>query len=273
MLEQAVLERSETPPPQPFEIFGKPKILIVEDNAEVRAFQRKHLEAAYQILEAADGAAGLAAARETQPDLVLSDVMMPVMDGYALCRALKADERLRTIPVILLTAKAGEQETVHGLESGADDYIAKPFNMSELKARVTTLIRSRRQARSQFSREIVVQPAGITIQPEEEVFLKRVLAVVEDHLGDSGFGVGAMADAVGLSRRQFERRLTQAAGETPAELLRRMRLERARQLLDARSGTIAEVAYAVGFRSPAHFSKAFRKAFGLSPSAFSDNAS
>ncbi len=175
--------------------------------------------------------------------------------------------------MILLTAKAGEQETVHGLESGADDYIAKPFSMNELKARVTTLIRARRQARRQFSREIVVQPAGITIQPEEEVFLKQVLAIVEDHLGDSGFGAGAMADAVGLSRRQLERRLTQAAGETPAELLRRMRLERARQLLETRHGTIAEVAYAVGFRSPAHFSKAFRKAFGLSPSAFSDNAS
>ncbi|HMB92904.1 MAG TPA: ATP-binding protein, partial [Rhodothermales bacterium] len=273
MLEQAVLEPSETPPPQPFEIFGSPKILIVEDNAEVRGFLRKHLEATYHILEAADGAAGLAAAREAQPDLVISDVMMPEMDGYALCRALKADERLRTIPVVLLTAKAGEAETVQGLESGADDYIVKPFSMSELKARVATLIQARQQARHQFSREVVVQPAGIRIQSEDEAFLKRVLAVVEARLGDSTFNAGAMADAVGLSRRQLERRLAAVAGETPAELLRRLRLERARQLLETHSSTIAEVAYAVGFKSPAHFSKAFRKAFGLSPSAFSENAS
>ena len=264
---------SEPPSSEPFKIFGEPKILIVEDNAEVRGYLRTHLEATYRILEAADGAAGLATAREAQPDLILSDVMMPEMDGHALCRALKADEQLRTIPVVLLTAKAGEQETVYGLESGADDYIVKPFSVRELKARVAALIRARRQAQRQFSREIVVQPAGITIQPEDEAFLERVLAVVEARLGESSFSAGAMADAVGLSRRQLERRLAEAAGETPAELLRRMRLERARQLLGARSGTIAEVAYAVGFRSPAHFSKAFRKAFGVSPSAFSENAS
>jgi signal transduction histidine kinase/ligand-binding sensor domain-containing protein/DNA-binding response OmpR family regulator len=248
-------------------------ILVVEDNAEVRAFLRAHLEATYRILEAVDGADGLATARETAPDLVLSDVMMPKMDGYALCQALKADERLRTIPVVLLTAKAGAQETVDGLKGGADDYIVKPFHMDELKARLATLIRGRRLARRQFSREIVVQPADVVVQPEEEAFLERVLDIVEAQLGDSTFGAGAMADAVGLSRRQFERRLKAITSETPAELLRRMRLERAQQLLAARSGTIAEVAYAVGFRSPSHFSKAFRNAFGVSPSAFSENAS
>jgi signal transduction histidine kinase/ligand-binding sensor domain-containing protein/DNA-binding response OmpR family regulator len=276
-LEEAALS-ADTAAPDPSEPRAAPDektatILIVEDNAEVRAFLRTHLEATYCILEAVDGAAGLAVARETPPDLVLSDVMMPEMDGYALCRALKADERLRTIPVILLTARAGEQETVHGLECGADDYMAKPFSMSELKARVAALIDARRQARRQFSREIVVQPAEVVIQPEDEAFLERVLAVVEAQLGDSTFSAGAMADAVGLSRRQFERRLKAVTGETPAELLRRMRLERAQQLLNAHSGTIAEVAYAVGFRSPSHFSKAFRNAVGVSPSAFSENAS
>jgi DNA-binding response OmpR family regulator len=248
-------------------------ILVVEDNAEVRAFLRTHLEATYRVLEAADGADGLAVASEARPDLVLSDVMMPEMDGYALCCALKADEQLRTIPVTLLTARAGEKETVHGLECGADDYIAKPFSMDELKARVAALIDARRRARHQFSREIIVQPADVVIQPEEEAFLERVLAIVEAQLGDSTFSAGTMADAIGLSRRQFERRLKAITNETPAELLRRMRLERAQQLLEARSGTIAEVAYAVGFRSPSHFSKAFRNAFGVSPSAFSENAS
>ena len=245
---------------------SRPVVLVVEDNAEVRALVRGYLEAQYHVLEAADGEAGLAVAREAQPDLVISDVMMPKMDGYALCRALKADAKLHTTPVVLLTAKAAQEDTVHGLEAGADVYMPKPFSAGELRAHVANLIASRRQMRAQFSREVVVHPTGVVIPSEEEALLERILAVVEAHLGDSTFHVNRLADEVGLSRRQLTRRVKALTGEAPSELIRRMRLERAADLLAARAGTIAEVAYAVGFKTPAHFSTAFREAYGLSPS-------
>lgn len=248
-----------------------PAILIVEDNAEVRAFLRRHLEEHYHIIEAADGVAGLEAARRAQPALILSDVMMPRMDGYALCRALKADDTLRAIPVVLLTARASEEDTMEGLETGADDYIPKPFNMSELRVRVDNLVASRQRLRRQFSREIMVQPAGIVVSSEEEAFLKRLLEVIEDCLGDSTFGVDQLADAVGLGRRQLTRRVRALTNEAPGTLIRRMRLERAAQLLKARAGTVSEIAYAVGFQSPSHFSVAFRDTYGTSPSDFFEN--
>ncbi len=198
--------------------------------------------------------------------MILADVMMPVMDGYELCRALKADDELRNVPVVMLTAKAAEADTLEGLGIGVDDYISKPFSMPELKARVANLIHSRQQMRRQFSREILVQPSGIAVDAAEEVFLDRVLEVIEMHLGDSSFGVEWLADEVGISTRHLRRRLEALTGEPPADLIRRLRLERASQLLNAHAGTVAEVAYIVGFKSHSHFSAAFREAFGVSPS-------
>ena len=244
----------------------KPSVLIVEDNADVRQLLRGQLGDAYRIHEAADGAAGLAAARIHRPDVIVSDVMMPRMDGYALCRALKSDDALRTIPVILLTAKASEASRVYGLEGGADDYLVKPFSRRELELRIANLILSREELRLKFSREIHVKPGDVAIQPEDEVFLERVLQTIETHLSDSSFTTDVLADALGLGRRQAERRVKEVTGETPPELLRRMRLERAIQLLKLRPGSISEVAYTVGFKSPSHFARLFRKVYGVSPS-------
>ena len=205
-----------------------PVVLVVEDNADVRAFLREELEARYRIVEAADGEAGLAAARQHTPDLVLSDVMMPKLDGYALCQKLKADERLRHVPVVLLTAKAAEADALQGLTCGADDYLSKPFSAEALRARVANLLASRRQLRAQFSREFVVQPSGVVVASEEEAFLERVLAVIESaDGGEYGFGVEALAEEVGVSARQLRRRVRAVTGESPGALVRRMRLERA----------------------------------------------
>ncbi|MFQ5569998.1 MAG: ATP-binding protein [Rhodothermales bacterium] len=269
--EAALLEEALLPPvievqPAAASDGKKSTILVVEDNADVRAYLRSHLDADYHVVEAEDGEAGLERARETRPDLILADVMMPRMDGYEMCRLLKAHDELRAIPVVMLTAKAGEQDTLEGLGSGADDYLAKPFSVGELKARVANLIASRREMRAKYSREVVVRPADITITPEEEVFLDRVLEVANEHLGESTFSVDWLAEEVGLSRRQLERRVEAVTGQAPAELIRRLRLERASQLLRARAGTVSEIAYSVGFRSAAHFSKAFRMMYGESPS-------
>ena len=242
-----------------------PVVLVVEDNADVRAFLREELEAHYHVVEAADGEAGLEAARQHAPALVLSDVMMPRMDGYALCRKLKEDEQLRSVPVVLLTAKAAEEDALEGLACGADDYLAKPFSAEALKARVANLITSRRRLRAQFSREVVVQPAGVVVASDEEAFLERVLEVIEAHMAESTFGVEALAAAVGVSARQLRRRVKAVVGESPGSLVRRLRLERAGQFLEAESGTVAEVGYRVGFESASHFSKAFRAHFGHAP--------
>ena len=243
-----------------------PLVLLVEDSAEVRAFLRRHLASHYRLLEAADGAEALALARQHRPDLILSDVMMPGMDGLTLCRALKADERLRAIPLVLLTAKAADADAVEGYGCGADAYVTKPFAMDVLQARLAALIAARHRLRDQYARTLRLAPADIEVPAAEEAFLTGVLAAAEAHLGASTFGVDALAEAVGLSRRQLERRLKETLGEAPAALLRRLRMERAAQLLEAGAITVQEVAAAVGYRSASHFARAFREHFGHAPS-------
>ncbi|MGA7305882.1 MAG: response regulator, partial [Rhodothermales bacterium] len=250
-----------------------PLILIVEDNADVREYLRSHLGSNYRLVEAEDGEAGLAATREHRPDLIISDIMMPRMDGYEMCRLIKKNEDLRHIPVIMLTAKAGEHDTVEGLQSGADDYMAKPFSVTELEARVGNFISSRRLLREKYSHEIIVKPGDIEIAPEEEVFLDSVLEAVNSHLADSNYTVDWLADDIGLSRRQLERRVQAVTGQSPADLVRNLRLQRASQLLRAHAGTVAEIAYSVGFTSPKHFSTAFSKQFGESPTAYATHRS
>ena len=242
-----------------------PLVLLVEDSAEVRAFLRRHLAPTYRLLEAADGAQALALAHRHHPDLILSDVMMPGMDGLTLCRALKADERLRAIPIVLLTAKAADADAVEGYGCGADAYVTKPFAMDVLQARLAALIAARHRLRDQYARTLRLAPADIEVPAAEEAFLTGVLAAAEAHLGASTFGVDALAEAVGLSRRQLERRLKETLEETPAALLRRLRMERAAQLLEAGAMTVQEVAAAVGYRSASHFARAFREHFGHLP--------
>jgi CheY-like chemotaxis protein len=247
-------------------------VIVVDDNADVRAFVRGNLEAHFRVLEAADGEAGLALIRRHRPDLVVSDVMMPGLDGHALCRAVKADDELRHIPVILLTARAEEADVIYGLEGGADDFMTKPFSMRELEVRVINLILSRRELRSRYGGTLVLESADLVIPAGDGDFMKRVLGVIDRHLGDGNFSTDWLADEVGLSRRQVERKVKDITQQTPPELVRRLRLERAAQILEARPGSIAEVAYAVGFKSPAHFSVAFRKAYGHTPTQHIDNA-
>ena len=258
-------------------------VLVVDDHAGIRAYLRRHLEGDYRVIEAADGAEALAVTRERLPDLVVSDVMMPVMDGVALCRALKADPATDFVPVVLLTAKAGEEATLAGLDALADDYVTKPFNVREVRARVENLIRQRRRLRERWSAASgdghadepappPAPPAGdggsAEDDPERVALRAAVREAVEAHLADEDFGVDALAQAVGLSRSSLYRRL--GDGPTPNAMLREARLARGARLLEGGAGTVAEVAYAVGFRSVSHFSRAFREAHGVPPSAYAE---
>lgn len=262
----------DTPPdgaaPEEAPLDGAPLILIVEDNADVRAFIRENLQAVYQLMEAADGVQGYQQATEQIPDLILSDVMMPKMDGVELCAKLKADEKTAHIPVILLTAKASGGDKIEGLKTGADDYIIKPFKADELLVRIKNLIESRKKLREQFSREITLQPRSVKVSSADERFLLRLMEIMEEHMADFTFGVEALGKALGMSRVQLYRKLKALTNQSPGDFIRMMRLKRAAELLAQDSGSIAEVAYAVGFNDPSYFSKSFHKQYGQTPSEY-----
>jgi signal transduction histidine kinase/ligand-binding sensor domain-containing protein/DNA-binding response OmpR family regulator len=244
-------------------------VLVVDDNDEVRAYVRQHLASRYRVLEAVNGEQGLDLARRRLPDLVLSDVMMPVMDGYALCRALKSDPDTDFIPVILLTARAEGEDRLTGLRERADDYLTKPFDVRELLARIENVVATRRRLRERFAgARLTIHPTRIDAEPAAHRFIEQVRSAIEAHLGDDDFTVERLAAEVAQSRGNLHRKLRELLGESPSDLIRRMRLERAAELLEAGAGSVGEIAYAVGFKSVAHFSNAFNQMHGARPSAW-----
>jgi signal transduction histidine kinase/ligand-binding sensor domain-containing protein/DNA-binding response OmpR family regulator len=259
-------------PPEPAGDADVTTVLVVDDNSEVRTYVKQHLAPRYRVLEAVNGAQGLEMARRLLPDLVLSDVMMPGMDGYALCRALKSDVDTDFIPVILLTARAETEDRLAGLTEQADDYLTKPFDVRELLARIANVVATRRRLRERWAGRapapVQIHPTPVVVEPADERFIEQVRAAIERHLGDESFNVERLASEVAQSRGNLHRRLRDLVGETPSDLIRRMRLERAAQLLESAAGSVAEVAYAVGFKSVAHFSNAFVEQHGVRPSAW-----
>ncbi len=245
-----------------------PIILIIEDNADVRAYIREQLEPEYAILEAGDGEAGIAQAIEVIPDLVISDVMMPKRDGFEVCRTLKTDERTSHIPVILLTAKAREKEKLAGLETGADAYVLKPFRRKELAVRVRKLVELRRKLRARFSTATVIKPSEVEATSMDRIFLERVIEIIETHFDDETFNVETLAKEVTMSVSQVNRKLKALIGQPAGQMIRSMRLQRAADLLAKKSGTVAEICYAVGFSDQANFTRSFKKQFGCSPAAY-----
>jgi signal transduction histidine kinase/DNA-binding response OmpR family regulator len=243
-------------------------ILIIEDNADLRAYIRDILYSENRILEAADGAQGLDAAVESIPDLIISDVVMPRMDGFELCRRLKTDERSSHIPVILLTARASGESKLTGLETGADDYIIKPFDSRELSARVKNLIEQRRKLRERFSQAVTLKPSEIAVTSADEKFLRRAIDIIENHLSDADFRVDQFGREIGLSRVQLHRKLRALTGKSATGFIRAIRLQRAVVLLEHRYGNISEIAYEVGFSKPSYFAECFRKQFGCLPSEY-----
>ena len=246
-----------------------PLILIVEDNLDVASYICSILDNDYRIIAAENGKEGLKKALAKYPDLIISDVMMPEMDGFELCRKLKTDERISHIPVILLTAKADLESKIEGLEFGADDYVTKPFEAKELQIRSKNLIEQRRKLREKFSQLIDLKPADISASSMDEQFLKRFMAVFEEHISESDFSTDKIAREVGMSRSNLNRKLKALTNQSTHESIRSLRLKRAAQLLKKATGSVAEIAYQVGYNNTSHFAKAFREQFGLSPAAFS----
>ncbi|QDK81892.1 response regulator [Spirosoma sp. KCTC 42546] len=250
-----------------------PRLLVVEDNDELARFIAESLPRNYRIQRAVNGQDGLKQALEQMPDLILSDVMMPLMDGFTLCNQLKADLRTSHIPVILLTAKSSVENRLAGLSLGADDYLTKPFQITELQLRVRNQLVSKQRQREWVQASLRnPDPASPPPSPETtDPFLIRLYALFEANLSDSGFGLDQLMRELGMSRTNLFRKVKALTGLTAHELLRNYRLKQAAQLLRS-NVSVSETAYQVGFESAAYFSKCFRELYQQSPSEFAAQA-
>ena len=253
------------PPPGP----EPPQVLVVEASAEVRLELVQGLGPDYRVLEAGDGEEGLYKAQETVPDLVMAGIILPRLDGLALCRRLKGAELTSHIPVIMLAASDAENAQIRALEAGADDFLPQPWRLPLLRARADNLLRSRRKLHELFGHEITLQPRDLAANQIDAQFLRRIIDTVESHLSDYEFDVEAMARLMAVSRRQLFRKLKAVTGCTPNALLRAMRLKRAARLLQESQMTITEIIYAVGFSDLKHFRTVFREQFGVLPGEYS----
>jgi signal transduction histidine kinase/DNA-binding response OmpR family regulator len=244
-------------------------ILVVEDHEEVRKYIQISLKSSYTVEEAKNGKEGIEKAREIIPDLIISDVMMPEKDGCELCRELKNDIRTSHIPIILLTAKASEESIIKGLETGADDYITKPFNTRILLTRIKNLIDLRQQMQLKIQREKMLLPSKISVSSLDDQFLKKFQEIIEKNLDDTEFRIDVLCEKLGMGRSTLFRKIGALTGQTPNQFILSYRLERAAQiLLKDKSRKITDVALDVGFETPAYFTKCFKDKFNQPPSSF-----
>jgi signal transduction histidine kinase/DNA-binding response OmpR family regulator len=243
-------------------------VLVVEDNADVRLYIRGSLEPGYRVIEAPDGRQGIAAARKHYPDIIISDIMMPGVDGYELCRVLKKDVATSHIPIILLTARVQEENVIQGLECGADDYVTKPFNTQILMARVKNLMDLRRQLQEKYKREIRLQPAEIPVSSVEQEFMKDLQKAMEANLSDPEFNIDRLADLLYMSRATLNRKIRALTGESANRYIQVYRLKRGAQLLKDNFGNVTQVAFAVGFSSTPYFAKCFKEIFHQTPQSY-----
>ena len=246
----------------------QPLLLIVEDHPDVRHYISEQLSGSYQITTATNGQEGLTRASAIIPDLIISDVMMPEMNGFEFCESIKTDEKTSHIPVILLTARAGDESKLAGLETGADDYLTKPFNSMELKARVRNLIEQRRRLRSQRTESGQEAARHQDLRPIDRQFLERVDAVIESQIANEEFSVEMLGREVNMDRTQVHRKLRALINRSAGEHIQFIRMQRAAALLKTSADSIAEIAWQVGFSDPSYFSKCFRKQFGKSPKEY-----
>lgn len=250
----------------------KPILLIVEDNVDVRTYVGEIFTNNYSILEAPNGRKGIELAIEYIPDIIISDIMMPVTDGIELCNILKVDERTSHIPIVILTAKAGDGNKIIGIETGADDYITKPFNAELLALKVKKLIELRKKLQERYSQDVVLKPKDITINPTEVLFLERLQAVLDSNLIESSFSNEEFCRAVAMSRMQLHRKLKALFGMSTSEFIRSQRLKLAATLLKSSDANISDICYSVGFNDPAYFSKCFKEVYHCTPSEYLDQS-
>lgn len=245
-------------------------ILIVDDNEDIRSYLRVLLAGQYYVIEASDGQNGLRLAKESVPDLIVSDVMMPVMDGLTFCSKIKEDVVTSHIPVILLTARSDESQRIEGYEHGADAYITKPFNDHLLLVRISNLLQARRQRKNDEAKQMLLVEDIQTDEPGERMFLERFKKAAKSHIGDANLRMDDLGSELSLSKVQMYRKVKALTGKTPAEVLREMRMQKAYSLLKQTDKTISEVAAEVGFAIPGYFSACFKKQFGINPTELRD---
>ena len=243
----------------------KPEVLIIDDNIDIRTYLRSVLSEKYNVSEASDGKVGLELARKIVPDIVLSDIMMPVMDGLEFCQQLKTDKAISHIPVILLTARSLDEQRAEGYEHGADAYISKPFSLRLLLSRIDNLIESRKKLNQTWSKGVEDDEIGNLSNEIDKSFLKQLRKIIQENLSNSDLSVEQIGDEIGLSRVQLYRKVKALTGYSPVEMLRKARLMRARHLLQTTDKSVSEVAYAVGFSTPSYFSKCYKEEFDLQP--------
>ena len=255
-----------------------PVILLVEDEADYRLLIASDLEEDYQVVEAANGKEGLEKALETVPDLIVTDLMMPVMDGIELCRRLKAGVETAHIPVVMLTAKTAVESQVEGLRSGADDYVTKPFNMMLLRARISNLLETRRLLRRHVAREFACSAGEDPISemlemPElrsglDRTFLENLCRILKAHYTDLGFNTDSLATELNMSQRSMQRKIKACVDLTPVQLIAEYRLKKAEALLKDPEMHVTDVAFEVGFGDLSHFYRVFKKKHDMNPSQY-----
>ncbi|NJN28589.1 MAG: response regulator [Cyclobacteriaceae bacterium] len=245
----------------------KPLLLIVEDNAELRAFLRQYLKGDFRILEEENGESGLKRAISSIPDIIVSDIMMPVMNGLEMCGKLKSDHKTSHIPVVLLTARSSVENNLEGLNTGADDYICKPFHAQILEQKIKNLIRQRAALQKRFSEGMFLTNKKDLLTAEEK-FLKKIMGIIENHLADPSFDVNVFAGELHMSRSVLYRKFKALTGQSVNELISEVRLKKAAALLELGPESVSEVAYEVGYSDPQYFSKCFRKKYCVTPSEY-----
>lgn len=243
-------------------------LLIVEDNPDVRYFIRSHFESFFVVYEARNGREGLDLAIKIIPDVIISDVLMPDIDGYEFCRRVKKDERTSHIPILLLTALHSREHEIEGLSSGADDYITKPFDISILQTKIENMLQIRRALKEKYTSQIILKPSDLEITSPDERFLRKAIEVVEKNISNADLDIEHFASEVGVSRMQLYRKFSALTNMTVKEFVRSIRLKRAAQLLIEKKLTVTEIAYEVGFKDLSHFRKCFHREFGMSASEY-----
>ena len=246
----------------------KSLILIVEDNSEVRSYIKENLEANYRIEEAVNGEEGISKAIEKIPDLIITDVMMPKVDGFELCNKLKNDHRTSHIPIVILTAKANEEDKIGGLQIGADEFLAKPFSPRELEIRVGNLIHIRQLLREKYKEVSVIKSEDIKANPIDKEFLEKVFGLIKEHIEDQQFSVQILADKMAMSVSQLNRKLNALINQSAGKLIRSTKMDYAAKLLEKNAGNITEIGYRIGFSDLHSFTNSFKEKFGISPSEY-----
>ena len=243
-------------------------VLIVEDNPDLREHMAALLKDDFVTQQASNGAEGIEVARKIIPDIIISDLMMPEVDGIQLSNVLKADEKTSHVPIILLTAKADRETKLEGLQTGADDFLTKPFDNQELLTRVNNLISQRKKLQQKYARKVLLSPSEVDLKSPDEVFIQRALQVVDNHLSNSDFTVEAFQQEMGMSRMQLHRKLKGLTNFSASEFIRDLRLQRASDLLGINGMNVTEVAYGCGFNSTSYFTQCFKEKFGETPSNY-----